>query len=56
MAQQNTYIGDGVYVARDEGGIVLTTENGLRATNTIYLEWEVFELLALWVKEVAETE
>ena len=32
------YIGDSVYAYDDEYGIVLTTENGMGASNTIYLE------------------
>ena len=32
------YLGDGVYCDRDERGIVLTTEDGISATNTIVLE------------------
>lgn len=42
-----TYLGDGVYADVDhqvdgQGQmVVLTTENGIRATNTIYLEPEV---------------
>ena len=36
------YLGDSVYAEYDKyGQIVLTTENGLGATNTIYLEPEV---------------
>lgn len=40
-----TYIGDGVYVDISQLGIVLTTENGIRATNTIVLEPEVLHAL-----------
>lgn len=32
------YIGDGVYVDFDGYAIILTTENGISVTNTIYLE------------------
>lgn len=44
---RKAYLGDGVYLAEDlERGIwVLTTENGIRATNTIYLEAEVYSAL-----------
>jgi hypothetical protein len=38
-----TYLGDGVYAEVDElDRIVLTTENGICATNTIYVENEVW--------------
>jgi hypothetical protein len=40
-----TYLGDSVYADVDKGMIKLTTENGLRATNTIFLEPEVYEAL-----------
>ena len=40
------YIGDGVYAMRaPHGDVVLTTEDGYRATNTIVLEPGVIESL-----------
>ena len=46
-----TYIGDSVYADLNEAGqIVLTTENGFGPSNTIYLEHEVWDNLAMWVK------
>ena len=36
-----TYLGDAVYVDIGAYGITLTTEDGISATNTIYLEPEV---------------
>jgi hypothetical protein len=49
-----TYLGDAVYLEFIDGRAVLTTENGLRATNTIFLEPEVgFALmkeLQAWLK------
>ncbi len=39
------YLGDGVYAEADDGILKLTTENGLEATNTIYLEPEVVQKL-----------
>jgi hypothetical protein len=33
-----TYLGDAVYVDFDGWHVVLTTEDGISATNTIYLE------------------
>lgn len=46
------YIGDGVYAAWDEANyaVVLTTENGIEATNTIVLEAEVLDGLERWIK------
>jgi hypothetical protein len=43
------YIGDGVYVEYDVFMLKLTTEDGDRATNTIYLEPEVYEQLVAYV-------
>ena len=37
------YLGDGVYVEVDGGMFKLTTENGIEATNTIYLEPPVYD-------------
>lgn len=36
------YMGDGVYAeANEHGGVMLTTEDGVSVTNSIYLEQEV---------------
>jgi hypothetical protein len=48
--ERKVYLGDAVYAAvNDAGQIVLTTENGYSATNTIYLEPEVYEALVRFV-------
>lgn len=49
------YLGDGVYgrMLPAGQGIVLTTENGIRATNTIYLEPAVLEALLEWIRAQA---
>lgn len=45
------YLGDGVYVEIDNAWMVkLTTEDGIQATNTIYLEPEVLGALKRWLK------
>jgi hypothetical protein len=46
------YLGDGVYVAMDESRdmLVLTTENGIEATNVIYLEEEVVAALLQYIR------
>ncbi len=48
-----TYLGDAVYVDHDSnfGGIVLTTEDGMRATNTIVFEPVVLAALLQWLRE-----
>lgn len=38
---QKEYLGDGVYVEPSLGQVVLTTENGISVTNTIYLDPEI---------------
>ncbi len=43
------YIGDSVYAEVESGMIKLTTENGLGASNTIFLEDEVYEELVQYV-------
>jgi len=41
-----TYLGDGVYAEwTDWGDLILTTENGIRATNTIVFEPDVLRSL-----------
>lgn len=48
--KEKEYIGDGVYVEINEGGqIVLTTEDGIKTTNIIYLEPEVYAALTEYV-------
>jgi hypothetical protein len=46
---QKTYLGDGVYASFDSHQITLTAENGIEATDTIYLEYETFENLLAFV-------
>ena len=45
MSKIAVYLGDGVYAYFDGTHVVLTTEDGIRATNTIYLEREVIKSL-----------
>ena len=37
-----TYIGDGVYVEVKDNRLILTTEDGVTVTNTIFLEVDVW--------------
>jgi hypothetical protein len=48
------YLGDGVYVAVERGMLKLTAENGIEATDTIYLEPEVFRALRVYYEEAVE--
>lgn len=45
------YLGDGVYVDFDGYAIILTTENGVRTTNEIFLEPDVYRALVNFVKQ-----
>lgn len=46
-----TYLGDGVYASYDGYEVVLTTEDGISTTNTIFLEREVYEALVRFVND-----
>lgn len=47
---QKEYIGDSVYAEWNEiGELVLTTENGMGVSNTIYLEPETLEALCSYI-------
>lgn len=45
MSANKDYLGDSVYADFDGRGIVLTTDNGTGASNTIYMEPEVLRAL-----------
>jgi hypothetical protein len=49
------YLGDGVYVEFDpaSGGVVLTTEDGIGATNQIFMEPEVIVALGDYIDRMA---
>lgn len=49
---EKEYLGDGCYVERDPVGIKLTTSNGDRDTNTIYMEREVYEGLRRYAEKI----
>lgn len=49
MSALKEYLGDAVYADFDGYGIVLTTEDGIRATNTIVLEPEVVRAFVQYV-------
>ena len=60
---EKTYLGDAVYIqVAGSGVITLTTEDGIDASNTIYLEPEVAGKLvaylhhAKWVRDMRDTE
>lgn len=52
MKMIKEYLGDGVYITKDDVGLYLTTENGITISNTIYLEPEtVFNLFNFAVRK-----
>ena len=53
-SEHAAYLGDGVYVDIDGLNVVLTTENGVEVTNTIYLDRDVLVELTKWCKSMAE--
>ena len=46
------YLGDGVYVEIESDMVKLTTEDGITATNTIYLEEPVINALCRYWDDV----
>ena len=54
MDIEKEYIGDGVYVYFDGYSIIMTTEDGIRATNTICLEPSVISNLEAYVARLRE--
>lgn len=47
------YIGDGVYVQPDTfDGVILTTSDGVKVTNVVYMERAVVEAFLQYVKEL----
>ena len=50
---EKRYLGDGVFVEISGGMLVLTAEDGIRATDTIYLEVEMYEALVAFYEEAA---
>lgn len=54
MFQKKIYLGDGAYVNFDGYHIVLTTENGVCATDTVCLEPHVLEAFLDYVSRLKE--
>lgn len=52
MSELRTYLGDGVYADALNGMIVLTTEDGYRETNRIFLEQQVLDALLAFVERL----
>jgi len=54
MTSRKFYLGDGAYVDHDGYALVLTTEDGVRVTNRIVLEPEVYGALVAYVERLKE--
>jgi len=52
---QKAYLGDAVYVEFDGFALVLTTEDGIEATNRIVLEHAVYSALVQYVEHLSAT-
>ena len=50
MSTNKIYLGDGVYCEFSGHDFMLTTENGIEVTNTIYLEAEAITMLVEFAK------
>jgi hypothetical protein len=51
---EKVYLGDGAYADFDGFNIVLTTSDGIKVTNTIYLEPEVVKSLKSYILRTEE--
>lgn len=48
MSEFREYLGDGAFVGFDGFNIVVTAENGIRATDIVYLDLGVYQRLVEW--------
>ena len=48
------YLGDGVYIAVEDGQLLLTTENGIAVTNSIYIDNTLLKRLNQFASKVYE--
>ena len=51
--EKKRYLGDGVYVENDGQRLILTAEDGIQATNTIYLEPEIVGRFMQYIAELS---
>ncbi len=51
---EKEYLGDGVYVEVENGMFKLTTEDGVRATSTIFLELEIYHAFVRYATRAFE--
>jgi len=53
-SSRKSYLGDAVYADFDGWCVVLTTEDGIRVLNKIYLEPEVLQALNAYVERLSK--
>jgi hypothetical protein len=51
-ASPSRYLGDGVYARTEPGYLVLETQDGMRVTNTIFLDSEVLRALQQYLADL----
>lgn len=54
MSDRKKYLGDGVFADHDGWNVILTAEDGIRATDTIYLEPEVLAALRTYADRMRQ--
>ncbi len=50
MPSNRIYLGDGLYAEFDGYQVALFAHDGIRATNTVYLEPQVLESFLRWIE------
>ena len=56
MKVEKEFLGDGVYVEVENGMFKVTTENGIEATNTIFLEPAIYHALVKYATRALSEE
>ncbi len=54
MSAERTYLGDAVSVEVERGMVKLTTSDGLRDTNVVYMEREVLAAFERWLSAMRQ--
>lgn len=52
MSKYKDYLGDGAYIDFDGYGYILTAENGICATDTVYLEQSVLRNFLEYIERI----
>ena len=54
MSGGKTYLGDGLYASFDGFHVVLTAENGISVSNTVYLDDHVLDALERFIANLKQ--